>query len=165
MFANWTENGTVVSTSGSYTFTANGSRNLVANFTSQQSTGPWAKGFGGSSYNYGRVVAVEPITGNTVFAGYFAGTTDFGGGLLTSAGSMNMVLGKYSPAGGCLWSKRFGSTGTEMPTAVALDASGNIFVAGIFQGTADVGGGPMVSAGSDDIFVAKYSPAGQYLWG
>jgi hypothetical protein len=33
-FANWTENGSVVSTSASYTFTLNSNRNLVANFTS-----------------------------------------------------------------------------------------------------------------------------------
>jgi len=32
-FANWTENGTVVSSSASYAFTLNGNRNLVANFT------------------------------------------------------------------------------------------------------------------------------------
>src|SRR5205807_849926 len=32
-FANWTENGTVVSTAASYTFTLTGNRNLVANFT------------------------------------------------------------------------------------------------------------------------------------
>ena len=33
-FSNWTENGSVVSTSASYTFTLNSNRNLVANFTS-----------------------------------------------------------------------------------------------------------------------------------
>src|SRR5207249_9143671 len=32
-FANWTENGTSVSTSASYTFSANSSRTLAANFT------------------------------------------------------------------------------------------------------------------------------------
>ncbi|HJT82439.1 MAG TPA: hypothetical protein VJ719_14690, partial [Chthoniobacterales bacterium] len=32
LFANWTENGTIVSTSASYTFTLNGDRTLVANF-------------------------------------------------------------------------------------------------------------------------------------
>lgn len=31
-FVNWTENGTVVSTSASYTFTATANRTLVANF-------------------------------------------------------------------------------------------------------------------------------------
>ena len=35
-FANWTENGNVVSTSASYTFTVNGARSLVANFVLQQ---------------------------------------------------------------------------------------------------------------------------------
>lgn len=34
VFANWKENGAIVSTSASYTFTAAGDRNLVANFTS-----------------------------------------------------------------------------------------------------------------------------------
>src|SRR5439155_5318340 len=33
-FANWTENGNVVSTSASYSFTVNANRNLVANFNS-----------------------------------------------------------------------------------------------------------------------------------
>jgi hypothetical protein len=35
-FTNWTENGSVVSTQASYTFTLNGNRNLVANFTPTQ---------------------------------------------------------------------------------------------------------------------------------
>ena len=39
-FANWTENGSVVSTSASYTFTLNSNRNLVANFTSGSSGFP-----------------------------------------------------------------------------------------------------------------------------
>src|SRR5439155_10077672 len=38
-FANWTENGTVVSTSASYTFAANANRNLLANFTVTSRTG------------------------------------------------------------------------------------------------------------------------------
>jgi hypothetical protein len=38
-FVNWTENGSAVSTSSSYTFTLNANRNLVANFTQQPQTG------------------------------------------------------------------------------------------------------------------------------
>ena len=37
-FTNWTENGNVVSTNASYTFTVNDNRTLVANFTQQQFT-------------------------------------------------------------------------------------------------------------------------------
>src|SRR5207247_10936879 len=98
-FANWTENGTVISTSASYTFTVSANRNLIANFATTAPSGPWAKGFGGSSYNYGQAVAVETNTGNIVLVGTFGGATDFGGGLLTSVGGQDMVLAKYSPAG------------------------------------------------------------------
>ena len=42
-FTNWTENGTVVSTNATYSFTLTGNRTLVANFT--------ANGGGGGSYN------------------------------------------------------------------------------------------------------------------
>ena len=61
VFANWTENGNVVSTSASYTFTVNGSRSLVANFTQQTYTitataDPTIGGTvtGGGTFNYGQ---------------------------------------------------------------------------------------------------------------
>ena len=59
-FTNWTENGNVVSTSYNYSFTVNGNRNLVANFTlnsyhitatSNPSVGGAISGIG--DYNYG----------------------------------------------------------------------------------------------------------------
>ena len=61
-FANWTENGNVVSSQANYTFTVNGNRTLVANFTLQQYTitalvdpSQWAGGVeGGGVYTYGQ---------------------------------------------------------------------------------------------------------------
>ena len=59
-FTNWTENGNVVSTQASYTFTVNSNRTLVANFAAQQFTitataDPVNGGnvTGGGTYNYG----------------------------------------------------------------------------------------------------------------
>ncbi len=52
-FANWTENGTVVSTAASYTFTLNGNRNLVANFTV-------------NPVNYTIALSASPSAGGTV---------------------------------------------------------------------------------------------------
>ena len=59
-FTNWTENGNVVSSSASYTFTVNGNRTLVANFTQQQ---------------YTITVSADPAIGGTVTGG---GTFNYG---------------------------------------------------------------------------------------
>jgi hypothetical protein len=45
-----------------------------------------------------------------------------------------------------------------------VDGSGNTIIVGSFQGTVDFGGGPLVSAGGNDIFVAKFSSAGIPAW-
>ena len=66
-FVNWTENGTVVSTNPSYTFTVTGDRTLVANFASGSlittTSAPLTGGTtdGGGSYVNGRNVTVEAV--------------------------------------------------------------------------------------------------------
>lgn len=64
-FSNWTENGNVVSTNASYTFTVDGNRNLVANFsnityTITVSANPNNSGTvsGGGTYNHGQSCTV-----------------------------------------------------------------------------------------------------------
>jgi len=123
----------------------------------------WAKTVGGTGYDGGTGVAVDG-TGNVYVAGYFELSADFGGGPLVSAGSKDVFLVKYSSTGAYVWSKRIGGTGADLAGAVAVDGSGNVVVAGNFQGTIDCGGGPLTSAGLGDMFIAKYSATGQYLW-
>ncbi len=73
-FANWTENGNVVSSQANYTFTVNGNRTLVANFTPQQYTitataDPVNGGnvTGGGTFNYGNscTLSATPAAGYT----------------------------------------------------------------------------------------------------
>jgi hypothetical protein len=45
-----------------------------------------------------------------------------------------------------------------------VDASGNVLVTGYFAGTMDLGGGPLTSAGNQDLFVAKLDPSGAHVW-
>src|SRR6185369_11589555 len=47
-------------------------------------------------------------------------------------------------------------------TAVAADALGGIAVTGYFHDTVDFGGGPLASAGGQDVFVARLSAAGAH---
>ena len=58
-----------------------------------------------------------------------------------------------------------GGGGTSDCRAVATDAAGNQYVTGIFGGTLVLGSTTLVSAGGNDIFIAKRSAAtGAWLW-
>ena len=60
-----------------------------------------------------------------------------------------------------------GDVGPDEGRAVAVDTSGNAYVVGHFQGTVDfdpLGGTALSSAGGSDIFVAKYSSSGSFVW-
>ncbi len=62
------------------------------------------------------------------------------------------------------WSQRFGGTNFENSFALAVDGSGNVVITGQFLGTANFGGGNLVSAGNSDIFLAKYDSNGLFDW-
>jgi hypothetical protein len=123
----------------------------------------WSKGIGGTSSDYGYGVAVDS-NGNLYVTGYFYNSVDFGGGALTSAGSNDIFLASYSPSGKHRWSKRFGSTSSDYGYALAVDGSGNVYLAGYFYGSVDFGGGALTSAGSNDIVLASYTPSGAHRW-
>jgi len=125
---------------------------------------PWVKRLGGVDTDLGLGAAADR-SGNVIVVGGFNGTVDLGTGLLTSSGGLDGFVASYSPAGTPRWSRRFGGTGTDVARAVAVDAAGNVVVAGYFEGTVDFGGGPLTSgAGSTNVFVARYSPTGTHLW-
>jgi hypothetical protein len=124
----------------------------------------WVKPFGESLYQYGQSLATDSA-GNVVIAGYFTGTVDFGGGVLTSAGGEDVFVAKLDPDGNHLWSKVYGNASDQDAHSVAVDAAGNVVITGAFSGAVDFGGGPLTSAGVDeDIFVAKLNGAGAHQW-
>jgi len=123
----------------------------------------WSQRFGGTSSDQGNTVALD-ASGNVIVSGPFFGTANFGGVNLVSAGAADVFLAKYDASGAHLWSKRFGGTSQEQSIVLAVDGSGSIVVTGLFAGTVDFGGGPLVSAGSSDIFLVKYDASGAHLW-
>ena len=123
----------------------------------------WNQQFGDESWASGTSVAVD-ASGNVFLAGAFAGKVDFGGGELASVGDEDIFLAKFDPNGHHLWSRQVGDTCFTGAQSIAVDASGNVFLAGSFGGKLDFGGGPLVSAGGYDIFVAKFDPSGTHLW-
>lgn len=63
-------------------------------------------------------------------------------------------LGKYR------WSHTFGDVATQEATAVSVDGSGNVFMAGVNDGTMDFGD---IDVGPG-LFVAKFDNDGKHLW-
>jgi hypothetical protein len=117
----------------------------------------WSKRFGGSSADAGTGITVDG-QGNVSMIGYFSGSSDFGGGLLTSAGS-DVFIAKYSPAGLHLGSTNFGGFGTQIGNAIAVDrVRGNVFATGFFLGNIDFGSSSLAAIGDADVFLRKIVP-------
>lgn len=123
----------------------------------------WSHSFGDGDIDTGFGVATDPL-GNVILVGSFAGSIDFGGGPLISAGNRDAYIAKFDAAGNHLWSARYGSIRTQHAASVATDDAGNILVTGYFAESIDFGTGPLISLGGWDIFVAKLAPDGACLW-
>jgi hypothetical protein len=131
----------------------------------------WAQSLGALSNEEGSGVAVD-ANGNVYSIGYFTGTADFDPGVgvvnLTSAGSNDVYISKLDALGNFVWALRLGGTGPQSGTDIALDNSGNVYVVGNFNNTIDVDPSAAVvnitSLGSQDVFIAKYDPSGNYIW-
>jgi hypothetical protein len=123
----------------------------------------WSRRFGDTLGDSAMCVAVTPA-GDIVVGGAFQGTVDFGNGPLTSSGSTDMFLVKLGSGGVTLWSKSFGDASSQGIAAATVDPAGNVLIAGGFLGAVSFGGIPLTSAGSGDVFVAKFSPPGSFIW-
>ncbi|HXU12772.1 MAG TPA: nucleotide-binding protein, partial [Candidatus Binatia bacterium] len=77
---------------------------------------------------------------------------------LTSLGTQDIFVAKYSAAGANLWARRFGGLHTETSLDIASDPGGSPYVTGYFWGDVDFGKGLLTSAGAADIFLLKLAP-------
>ena len=124
----------------------------------------WSRRYGASATEVASDIAIDPY-GNLWVAGYVHGSGNLGGSTLSSnSNSRDAFLAKYSPYGDHLLSRIYGGSSVDEATGVAVDSSGNAVITGYFQNSASFGGGAFISAGSYDIFVARYSNSGQHRW-
>lgn len=126
----------------------------------------WARQGGGTSDEYAYGIAANPA-GECSITGSFYGSASFSGIGLTSAGYTDVFVARYDSAGTVQWARRAGSTmsqSAEQGSSVAVDAAGNCYVTGFFQGTASFGSSNLVSSGGKEIFIAKYDSAGTLVW-
>jgi hypothetical protein len=149
---------------GGNVLTSSGETDLYLAKFDPSGTHIWSVKFGDVGYDYVSGVACDRL-GNVVITGfYYSGDVDFGGGVLTNAGGVDMFIAKFDPNGNHLWSDNYGDTDDQSGKDVAIDGLGNIVTTGSFDGTVDFGGGVLTSNGAGDIFVAVFSPNGTHVW-
>lgn len=149
---------------------------------SPSGTALWA---GGTSAGYTWIYnIITDAAGNLIVFGSFSGASmTVGSFTLTNPGltANRLYLAKVSPTGTVLWAV---TDGSGLPNSsnpgvsilgsggVAVDASGDIYVTSCFRGTSmTLGGGAVTFTNADpagttyDVFVAKYTGAGAFVWG
>ncbi len=131
----------------------------------------WAKSMGGTENDYGSSLAVDS-EGNVCSIGSFEGTADFDPGAgtfnLSSSGGYDIYISKLDASGEFVWAKSIGGSTRDIGYAISVDASGNVYTAGSFQGTVDFDPGSgifnLTSSGGNDIFISKLNGNGDFVW-
>ncbi|MEI9918059.1 MAG: gliding motility-associated C-terminal domain-containing protein [Bacteroidota bacterium] len=133
----------------------------------------WGKQISATSQFYLGDMATD-ASNNLIFNGTFYGNADFdpGAGTFFLDGvNGDFFIASFTSAGNLNWAKKAGSLGQETGDVLALDASGNIFVAGRYDSQFDID--PDLPINNEiiqfeepgyDMYIAKFSNAGLLLW-
>lgn len=132
----------------------------------------YAKRLGSAGTDIGTSIVVDG-SGTVFLTGSFENTVDFNpdpAGLanVTAAGREDIFIARYDPEGRYVYAKAVGGIENEGSPHIASDGSGNVYVTGYYQGTADFDPGSgsvnFTSTGGNDIFIAKYDNNGNYVY-
>jgi HYDIN/CFA65/VesB-like, Ig-like domain len=126
---------------------------------------------GGDSADVMQNFCLDPY-GNIITVGSFSKTVNFNPSgsefNLTSTGSTDNYIAKYSTNGSILWAVHFGGVGPDVANGVTTDAQGNIYVCGAYASQCDFDAGPgtdiHVPNGMTDAYVVKYNSSGMFVW-
>jgi hypothetical protein len=122
----------------------------------------WSQTLGAMNTEFLSRVQLD-AAGNAVVVGRFdsptltLGTqtlTNFGGSFVADA-----LIATYTAAGALRWARNVGGTSTDLGNDAAFDAMGNVWFAGSFRLSADLGMGSVAAVGLDG-FLVQYSPTG-----
>ncbi|MGD0709643.1 MAG: SBBP repeat-containing protein [Bacteroidales bacterium] len=129
----------------------------------------WAKCTNGTDDDFSTGVTVDAI-GNPFVTGYFySPNLIFGSDTLKNADitgeSWDIFLAKYNSNGNVLWAKRAGGTDDDVANSVAIDAHGNVYLAGYFE-SASIAFDTiiLINTGCENSFVVKYDSSGYAVW-
>ena len=122
---------------------------------SSSGTKQWTKQLGTGEYDEARGVATDS-SGNVYVVGGTKGRLNG----ISNSGRTDVFVIKFNSSGTRQWTKPLGTAQNDLANGVSIDSSGNFYVAGVTY--KDLDGN--TSAGSADLFVAKYNSSGTKQW-
>ena len=144
-------------TFGNTTLTSAGGFDAFAAKLGSDGSIVWSQRFGGTSDEY---VYSATFAGNRyAIGGAFYDTIQLSSFQKTSAGDADAFIAELGSNGAPLALRSFGADGWDSVDALGGTASGDLVAGGTFDSTVDFGGGPIVSAGGQDGYVAIFSSA------
>ena len=151
--------------------------NITVNAQDSILTVDWAITIGDTGDYDGGVIIHVDDSGNVYTIGKFSGTSDFDPGVgvhnLTSVGYYSdYFIQKLDSNGQFVWALNLeagaGINQYLSPIGVKTDHSGNVYIAGEFEGSFDVDPGIGVTnltyLGSNDTYIQKFNSNGQMQW-
>ncbi len=137
---------------------------MAAGLSAQAPEWLWGSCGGGTDREEARAIVCD-AQGNTYITGTFQGSVQFGDTYFNTGTDTDIFVAKLDPQGNWLWAKRAGNDEyNDSGEDIAIDAAGNLYLAGWFNqvGTFDHLG--VTTQGGIGAYVAKLSPAGEWLW-
>jgi len=150
----------------------------------------WATNIGGT-LNAGNDIALDTV-GNIYITGYFNNLASINSyvavetnivstlsiGQLSSIGSTDAYIAKYTSSGTAVWATNIGGVSIEYGFGVATDMSGNVYTTGLFNISTTVNSFSTISSNNiivssfgllngyvgENLYLAKYTSSGMAVW-
>lgn len=130
----------------------------------------WSTYMGGTLHDISSAVTVD-TNGDVIITGHSESSNAVAtGGVYNSVYSLNydVFITKFNTNGVRQWGTYYGDTGIDEAYGITCDASDNIYITGFTTSLFGISTGTafqLISGGSNDVFLAKFDPAGaNLLW-
>lgn len=145
---------------------AGGTDVFVAELAGNNGKFQWARKTGGSGNDRGLAVETDSAGNVYVTGGLNGANFTYAGGANSQYGANQIFVQKYNTSGTQQWSRTVaGSYSKASFEGLAVDTSGNVYVAGAFDGTANFPTGAVTSvSASRDLLIGKLNSAGTWQW-
>ncbi len=122
----------------------------------------WARRIGDTESDEGKKIFFK--SDNIFVTGNFSKGPFFGSTKLNSRGFEDIFVSKLDLDGNFIWALSAGSNQFESSNSIYVDNNGDVLVTGSFEGSVLFGSIGFSTNGNDDIFLAKTSSQGSWLW-